>query len=175
MVKKMLHPGVRWMFRIGLLWSILFFTIFFGFFLFSFVGALYGNTDPVNIFLNTFFILIGLVIFFMIIAEIWVRMYYNRFFYEFTDSNLKLERGVIWKRYSNVPYERVQNVDITRGIIARILGFSTVNIQTAGYAAPTGGRGAYTEGYIPGVNINEAEQIRDFLMKRISKKGHQGL
>ena len=48
-------------------------------------------------------------------------------------------------------------------------------LQTAGYAAPTGGRGAYTEGYIPGVNINEAEQIRDFLMKRISKKGHQGL
>jgi membrane protein YdbS with pleckstrin-like domain len=107
-------------------------------------------------------------------------MAYNRWFYEFTKDNLKIERGIIWKRYSNVPYERVQNVDIRRGIIARMLGFSSVMIQTAGYsgAAPGWqmrfGRARYnsamnTEGYIPAVDTEGAEKIRDFLMKRIGR------
>jgi membrane protein YdbS with pleckstrin-like domain len=109
----------------------------------------------------------------IIIAEIYARMAYKRWFYEFTDSNLKLERGIIWKRYSNVPYERVQNVDIHRGILARMLGFSSVMIQTAGYSGA--GRGMHTEGYLPAVDIDAAEKIRDFLMKKISKRSSGGL
>ena len=102
-------------------------------------------------------------------------MAYNRFFYEFTDNNLRLERGIIWKRYSNVPYERVQNVDISRGIIARLCGFSSVNIQTAGYSA-MGRRGISSEGYLPAVSPEEADEMREFLMKKISKRGRvQGL
>ena len=111
----------------------------------------------------------------IIVAEIYARMAYNRWFYEFTEDNLKIERGIIWKKYSNIPYERVQNVDITRGIIARLCGFSSVNIQTAGFSySPKGG--AMSEGYIPAVDMGEAEKIREFLMKKISKNSRrQGL
>ncbi len=113
----------------------------------------------------------------IILGEIYARMAYNRWFYEFTPNQLRLERGIIWKRYSNVAYERIQNVDITRGVIARIIGFSTVNIQTAGYSAPSGKSfTAHAEGYIPAVSIKEAEQIREFVIKKISaSKGKQGL
>ena len=111
----------------------------------------------------------------VLIAEVYARMAYNRWFYEFTDTNLRIERGIIWKRYSNVPYERVQNVDITRGIIARILGFSSVNIQTAGYSIPARGYRGQSEGYIPAVDRDHAEKIREFLMKKIHKKSKQGL
>ena len=84
---------------------------------------------------------------------------------------------MIWKTYSNVPYERVQNVDIRRGIIARIFGFSSVNIQTAGYSGYVRGGYAYgSEGYIPALDMGEAERVRDFLMKRISKRhSHEGI
>ena len=92
-------------------------------------------------------------------------MSYNRWFYEFNDDCLKLERGIIWKRYSNVPYERIQNVDIHRGIIARMFGFSSLMIQTAGYSAK-----ANAEGYIPAVEISQAEQIRTFVMKKITRR-----
>jgi putative membrane protein len=101
-------------------------------------------------------------------------MAYNRWFYEFTDTQLRVEKGIIWKRYSNIPYQRVQNVDITRGIIARICGFSSVNIQTAGYSVPANARG-HSEGYIPAVDVKEAEKIREFLMKKINKKSSSGL
>jgi len=102
-------------------------------------------------------------------------MAYNRWFYEFTGDQLRVERGIIWKRYSNVPYQRVQNVDITRGIVARICGFSSVNIQTAGYSAPANAHGRSPEGYIPAVATGEAEKIREFLMKKINKKNSSGL
>ena len=36
--------------------------------------------------------------------------------------------------------------------------------------------GAWTEGYIPAVPVEEAEKIREFLIKKISKRGRgQGL
>jgi putative membrane protein len=115
---------------------------------------------------------IGLII---VVGEMYARMAYNRWFYEFTPDQLRFERGIIWKKYTNIPYERIQNVDITRGIIARILGFSTVNIQTAGFSY-TPNRNAFAEGYIPAVSVEEAEKIREFVIKKVSKKGRsQGL
>lgn len=94
-------------------------------------------------------------------------MTYNRWLYDFDDTGLRTERGIIWKKYSTVPYKRIQNVDIRRGIIARMFGFSSIFIHTAGYASGIG-----SEGYIPGVGVEEAEKIRSFLMGKISKHGN---
>jgi membrane protein YdbS with pleckstrin-like domain len=66
-------------------------------------------------------------------------------------------------------------VDITRGIIARLCGFSTVNLQTAGYSAVGNGARMSTEGYIPAVPAIEAEKIREFVIKKISKRKGQRL
>jgi membrane protein YdbS with pleckstrin-like domain len=160
-----LHPGVRWVFRIQSYFSIgliLMIIVFYSFRIFSAFSASSLSTK----------IIIGAIIFIILlilITEIYVRMAYNRWLYEFTKSGVKIERGIIWKRYSNIPYQRIQNVDIRRGIIARLLGFSTLEIQTAGYAASYGRRGLpRSEGHIPGVSIKMAEKIRDDLMNKIS-------
>ena len=122
-------------------------------------------------FLYPFIISIPLTIIF---GEIYARMAYNRWFYEFTDQGIKLERGIIWKRYSNIPYDRVQNIDVTRGILARLLGFSTINIQTAGYSSYSR-LGTKSEGHIPAVSVQDAEKIREFIMKKITGKKSGGL
>lgn len=160
-----LHPGAKWNFRIG---GYLFFLIF---------GILFGMwlLVPLAIFIKTGTIIITALIIYVILAiiisEIYARMAYNRWFYEFTGDGLRLERGIIWKRYSNIPYGRIQNIDIHRGIMARILGFSTIMIQTAGYSHPSR---INAEGHIPAVGIQEAEKNREFVMKKISGK-KQGL
>jgi membrane protein YdbS with pleckstrin-like domain len=167
-MKKQLHLGARWLFRLtGFFSGFILLCILFGF------SAATLSKDFKNI---NFIFGLGLlyIILFIIIAEIYSRMAYKRWFYDFTDNQLRLERGIIWKKYSNIPYERVQNVDITRGIIARICGFSTVNIQTAGFSY-TPNKATQSEGYIPAVPMTEAENIREFLMKKISKKSSQGL
>jgi membrane protein YdbS with pleckstrin-like domain len=168
-----LHPGTRWHFRLKVYSRFTFLIFFFMIFVSQFIFALSGIKDGGIIIAFILIMLVFAVIVVLIIGEIYARMAYNRWFYEFTDTSLKLERGIIWKKYSNIPYERVQNIDIRRGIIARLFGFSEVDIQTAGYSAmPQYGRrrGLWqqqSEGYIPGVDVGRAEQIRDFVMKKL--------
>ena len=52
-----------------------------------------------------------------------------------------------------------------------LLGFSSLNIQTAGYSgAGNRGRGILAEGHIPAVSVKRAEEIRSLLMKKIVKR-----
>lgn len=147
-MRNKLHPGMKWSYRLT---SYFIFIILVPiFFLFS--GLLWAFFLPY-------------IILVLILTEVYVKMAYNRWFYEFNDQGFKSECGVIFKRYSNVPYERIQNVSVTRGIIARMLGFSSVQIQTAGYSGAVG-----AEGRIPAVDFKHAEEIRDFLMKKITSK-----
>ena len=74
--------------------------------------------------------------------------------------------GVINKKYVSIPYSRIQNVDINRGLLERMFGLSTLKIQTAGASATTslGSRGA--EGVLPGLSQEVAEQLRGELIAR---------
>ena len=173
-----LHPGAKWSFRIGA-YSTLIVTfafiipIFMNVFIFGMFAT--GDVSGTGSIFPKVIISIILGLFFVVIfGEVYARLAYNNWRYQFTEHNLKLERGIIWKKYSNIPYERVQNVDIQRGIIARMMGFSTVDIQTAG--AAYSGRGiSKSEGHIPAVGLKHAEEIREFLMKKISSKHGQGM
>src|SRR3989344_9324886 len=160
-----LHKGARWHFRFTAYLILIFLLFFVAWFILPAIIILFkfivGEFSVLTILLSIFvyFLLI------LIVGEIYTRLAYNRWFYEFTDDGLRLERGIIWKRYSNIPYERVQNVDVHRGVIARIFGFSSVLIQTAGYSAQ-----AYAEGVIPALGIDQAEQIRTLVMKKITHR-----
>lgn len=172
-MQKQLHPKSRWVFRFRGFFGALAFTWVAGWLLFGIFSG-FNNLEtqnPFDFFTPLNIILWALVV--IIIMESYARLSYNNWFYEFTADNLRLERGIIWKRYSNVPYERVQNVDIKRGVFARLFGFSEVDIQTAGYSGAQ--KRGWAEGYIPGVDVKEAEEIREFLMKKIGKRSKGGL
>jgi len=167
---KQLHKGAKWMFRIRAYFSLLFILIFPLSFIFPITMNIPKFLDNLGLKISLFSVfMIGITI---LIGEIYSKLAYKNWKYELTSNELKLERGIIWKKYSTIPFERVQNIDIKRGILARIIGFSTLNIQTAGYHY-TGNSGAISEGYIPAVSVEEAEKIRDFLVKKIGKR--QGL
>jgi len=174
MAAKQLHPGAKWLFRIKGFFGWLLFLVFFSIWAGSF--AIHWISFELSISAIIFYFA-TMIIILILLVELYSRLSYHFWLYEFTDSQLRIERGIIWKKYSNIPYERIQNVDITRGVIARLNGFSTVNIQTAGYSMPSGNRGgAWSEGYIPAVPMAEAEHIREFVIKKISRKGRkQGL
>ena len=169
-----LHPGAKWIFRISSYWVLLFLSLMIGWIAVPLIIILFSaiaGTPSIFVIILSFIVYLALMI---IIGEIYARMSYNRWFYEFTPTNLKIEKGIIWKRYSNIPYERIQNVDIHRGILARMLGYSSLNVQTAGYSGGYSyrgfGGGGMSEGHIPAVSVNAAEKIRDFLMKKIGKR-----
>jgi len=169
---KQLHQGAKWVFRIRIYISLFFLIVMFASFFFPIAMSL----SQIPFFDSFFASLVPFTLFWIImvvvLGEVYSRLAYKNWKYELTSHEIKLERGIIWKRYSAIPFERVQNIDIQRGILARMLGFSTLNIQTAGYHMAARG-GAVSEGYIPAVSVKDAEEMRDFLIKKIGKR--QGL
>lgn len=107
----------------------------------------------------------------LVSSFVWAKLTYHFYRYELTDSGFRKELGVIWKVYVTIPYDRIQNVDIYRGILARLLGLSDLQIQTAGISGMVA-----SEGRLPGLSREVAEQLRDEIIQRARQlRGNQGL
>ena len=167
---KSLHPNSVWLFFLQGLRAALFLFIAPLYFLFIFLSTeiSIGITPIFFVLLIVWFIIL------LVIAYIWAKLSYQNYKYELTDNGFKKELGVIRKKYVTIPYERIQNVDIYRGILARILKLSDLHIQTAGMSIGSGSYGGLSEGRLPGLSVQVAEQLRDELIKRARGK-YQGL
>jgi uncharacterized membrane protein YdbT with pleckstrin-like domain len=104
-------------------------------------------------------IVVGLIILAVALAYVVAYLRYRFYHYELTDGEFRKESGIISKKYVSIPYERIQNVEITRRLVARILGLSELEIQTASGVAKA-------EGHLPGLSTEEAESIRTELISR---------
>jgi membrane protein YdbS with pleckstrin-like domain len=171
-----LHPGIKTLWRIEGYGGLIIFVIIL---LIQFFSKRVLGSSFSGIIIGLVLGVLFIVIFF---TEIYVQMAYKRWKYEITQTEIKIEKGIIWKKYTSIPYERVQNVDIKRGIIARMLGFSIVDIETAGRSGMRVSYGKYgrrkryeSEGHIPAVSVEGAEMIRDFVVKKISTTEGAGL
>lgn len=174
---KQLDPKAVWLFFLSsvLKWSLI------GVILSFWLGSIFMSTlrivGPLSLyFLQWLWIIIPLwLVFLYVVAKLTYRFYR----YELTDNGFRKESGIIWKRYITIPYDRIQNVDIYRGVLARILGLSDLHIQTAGTAGFAqrglfGGTRA-PEGQLPGLSQKVAEQLRDELISRDRQPKNQGL
>lgn len=121
--------------------------------------------------INSYFWWYLLMIAYIVIVYVWARLSYRFYLYELTENGFKKESGIIYKRYVTIPYDRIQNVDIIRGVWARILGLSDLQIQTAGMS----GAAYYSEGRLPGLSTEDAEKLRDELINRARQSKNQGL
>ena len=63
---------------------------------------------------------------------------------------LDIARGIIWRKRFIIPFIRVQNTDTRQGPVLRAFGLSSVTVATAA-----------GEHEIPGLGMEEAEQLRD--------------
>lgn len=172
---KQLDPKSVWLFFLHTVSVWVGFTMMISLFLISSLESIENQYD-VSSYIG-WFLLIGVVI--TAISYVWAQLTYHFYKYELTDVGFKKESGIIYKKYVTIPYDRIQNVDMYRGIFARLLGLSDLHIQTAGAGVVsshngfTGGIGA--EGRLPGLSKEVAEQLRDELINRIGKRNNSGL
>ncbi|ELZ91622.1 hypothetical protein C440_14949 [Haloferax mucosum ATCC BAA-1512] len=82
---------------------------------------------------------------------------YRAWGYEVRDDSLYLQRGVLTKVNTVVPFVRVQHVDSTRGPLERLVGLASTIVYTAG------SRGADVA--IPGLTPDGAEDLQDRLKR----------
>jgi uncharacterized protein len=89
-----------------------------------------------------------------IVADLLMQRRVGAWGYLEREDDLLIQRGLLVRRLSVVPYGRMQFVDVTAGPIERSLGLATVRLHTAAAA---------TDARIPGLVADEAARLRDQL------------
>jgi len=171
---KQLSPNAVWLFFIGSLFRVVVSAVILVFYFIPifFIDSSISS-DPYTS-MKVIWSVIGVFLLVMLLAWIWAKLSYRYYKYELREDGFRKESGVIFKKYVTVPYDRIQNVDINRGLLARMLGLSDLQIQTAGYSQPM--KGMSSEGRLPGISHTEAELLRDELIARTrSQRNSQGL
>jgi len=85
---------------------------------------------------------------------------YRRWRWQLTDLALEMRYGVIVHRHEAVPYFRVQQIDIERGPVDRLLGLATLQVTTAS---------ASGSGALPGISEEQAPLVRQELLLRAAE------
>ncbi|HEY0043267.1 MAG TPA: PH domain-containing protein [Allosphingosinicella sp.] len=75
-----------------------------------------------------------------------------RFRYGVGAEEIVIESGILHRNRRSIPFERVQDVDIERALLARIFGLAKVRIET--------GAGGKDEGLLDSVTVAEADRLR---------------
>ena len=87
--------------------------------------------------------------------------YYYRFGYELTSDTFDIASGVISRRDREIPFRRVQNVDVRQGVVYRLFGLAVVNVETAG--------GGNTEAVLNFVSEDEANRLQREIRRRTAE------
>lgn len=82
-----------------------------------------------------------------------------RFSYRLDPEELRIASGVFSRNVRSIPYERIQDVNLEQGPLARILGMAKVRLET-------GSSGSGDEGALDSVDLAEAERLRDVIRLR---------
>jgi len=103
--------------------------------------------------------LVGLALVALIAYEV---VYYRRFEYDLGPETLDIHSGVVTRRNREIPLRRIQNVDISRNVVQRLLGIAAVDFETAG--------GSETEASLRFVDFEEAKRLQGEL-GRLKREG----
>jgi putative membrane protein len=108
-----------------------------------------------------------LVVAWFVVATAYQLVYYQRFDYELTEDTLDIASGVVSRRQREIPIRRIQNVDISRNVVQRLLGLSRIDLETAG--------GSSTEASLRYVSTEEAERLQSEIarLKRGETEGEE--
>jgi putative membrane protein len=101
----------------------------------------------------TVFVVVGLVL-----AVGWEVARYRRYSYELTTDTFDIRSGILSRREREIPYERIQNVDIAQNILQRALDIAEVRIETAG--------GSGSEAHLRYVGRAEADRLQNEVSRR---------
>ncbi len=108
--------------------------------------------------LSTAGLLIGGLVVGAILVAGWELARYRRFAYELGPETVDIASGVLSRREREIPYRRIQNVDVAQNAIQRLFDVAEVRIETAG--------GGETEASLQYVSRAEADRLQSEISQR---------
>lgn len=106
--------------------------------------------------------IIGLLSGGLVLYVIYAILSWLRFTYYIHNDELRIEQGVLARRKTYIPLERIQSVQISAGIVQRIFGLVKLEVQTAG-----GGNQA--EASLPAITKAQALELQEQLRLTINE------
>lgn len=86
-------------------------------------------------------------------------LYWRRFEYRVGANEIRIDSGILNRTHRSIPFDRIQDVDITQGPLARVLGLARVQFET-------GGGGGKEEGVLQAISLKRAEDLRTLVRSR---------
>jgi putative membrane protein len=84
-----------------------------------------------------------------------ILIYWRRFEYRVGASDIRIDSGILSRTHRSIPFERIQDVDISQGIAQRLFGLARVKFETGG----SSGAGE-DEGVLQAISMERAQQLR---------------
>lgn len=81
--------------------------------------------------------------------------------YLLREKDISYKRGLIFYKQISVTFNRIQHVEVSQGILAKLFGLSSVKIFTAG--------GSASDLSIPGLLTADAQKLKAFISEKISR------
>ncbi|HKK40727.1 MAG TPA: PH domain-containing protein [Cryomorphaceae bacterium] len=100
----------------------------------------------------------GVLVVFIALTFISIPIGYRKRSYALRERDLTYKKGWIFSTMITIPFNRIQHTEISRGPIERKYELSTLKIYTAG--------GSTSDLSIPGLEAEEAEQLKEFVAKK---------
>ena len=103
-------------------------------------------------------IMLGLLAVGMAITIGWEYARFRRYSYDLAAETFDIHSGVLSRRDREIPYERIQNVDISQNVVQRFLDIAEVRLETAG--------GSGSEAKLRYVNTAEASRLQEAISQK---------
>lgn len=100
------------------------------------------------------------------IALLGAWLYWKRFRYGLGADEMVIESGILHRQRRVIPFDRIQDIDIEQGLLARLFGTAKVRIETGGSSKD--------EGDLDSVALAEAHRLRELLRRRAAPAAHAG-
>jgi membrane protein YdbS with pleckstrin-like domain len=81
--------------------------------------------------------------------------------YLLRERDISYKTGLIYFKQISVPFNRVQHVEVSQGVLGKLFNLSSVKVYTAG--------GNASDLSIPGLRTRDAQKIKVFISEKISQ------
>lgn len=116
----------------------------------------------------------GVAVLLLAIGYGWAFLYRSFYRWQLTESDLRVWRGILFRKRITIPYMRVQNVNVVRGPLLLLFGLSSVEVETAGQKGMYYGGFYPTEGFLPG--LVDGDAVADGIVEKVKgAKAREGL
>ena len=103
--------------------------------------------------------LLSFLVFGLLVIGAWEAAYVKKYEYRLDGDTFDIYSGVLSRREREIPFDRIQNVDIAQNVIQRVFGIAELRLETAG-------GGGESEARLRYVSREEATRLQELISRR---------